>query len=1122
RAGASPLQLMRLNGLPGERAERDTLFSPPPPANQKGVPALSRDALDGRLRRHLANAPWGPDADRAVAEWAAKATGATVTLVEENGTAHTYAGPSADAPHLRLRRRGGDFVPLLLRTPAPAPAPVPKPKAPTDGGVPGLPGEEEAYELSTLSGTEPQPQPQPHGGTDSDADSDSDGEEDTPIWADPEWLTAVFGPQWSRAPRARLQETSQALHELVEEAAGGRPTRDGLADLVRHVLHLPLRARVRNQDVLDLGALALEASSDDLATADDLAGYFVDRQIETRRDALAEETQLRDADRTPAGRDFTGAGRGLPAPDSYLAERSGRAAVRSPEWRKPYLFVAGAAEGGGVEIVTPWRTFVVRDAEEMARIISYDSRRPGGADIVLALPPAFAAQVADLVAGTTARPVWYPLGPAEVATHPTTGAAHLVVHRRAGEAGPDWTTPPPPREPGLPGARDLGSGDSDTDTDDGHDSDDGSDSGSTSDGDAEFDRLADLAQFERRIDALRPRPLITRAYEVLDDSGTGVLFTEPGPRTVGEVRTAEGAEGPALVLPHRTPRDVPATDRPPLHISEDRTVALLSAGDDTTGRGRQVYATRTAIERSSARLAAAGAGVRLEADPSVRVVLDQEDGTPGEPLFRVEPRFLTGSGASEHAFTRDFARMVAGTDAAPLSHLAFRAPDGTVATAPVNGLHGREVTGTHHLAQALTEVAHGIRPATGVSPEWAVRQAGRDPRFTGGVVGAPTPGEAYGRALGHTQDNARRGPLTQAAARTGVNQFAWAEVGEGYLIQSVSTTDDGGAQLFTHNHAKPDDPVGPHAPYHFAQVVLASEDGTHQITLENETHSRTPIPDDRLDAVVDENLDRYDEARLNGLARESEGRAATARRDGAAPAEVARLEAFARTARALAAVHEAEHVRWYFTEDRPEHALAQREVDQARARARDAVRSAAPVGENKDQWFFRAYSKRPGESAHAVNAALLSGRSPAVSNPLTVVALHGHALRPDQRTVRFAEQQHTPSPDADENLDALALSLARTGLWNHANGLPLPSVTVTGHGNRSRASGQKRAEAVGKALGDRLGRLLRTFQEGAPGPHVRLADFTLTLDAQRVRRATDPDRGRLVTVDIDDRRHTSG
>lgn len=169
---------------------------------------------------------------------------------------------SADAPHLRLRRRGGDFVPLLLRTPAPAPAPKPKtptpkpetseplvpkpkapesPKAPSDGDLPGLSGEEEAYELSTLSGAEPQPQPlsQPHENTgirtgtgsdsETDSDSDSEGEEDTPIWADPEWLTAVFGPQWNRAPRARLQETSQALYELVEEVAGGRPTRDGLA-----------------------------------------------------------------------------------------------------------------------------------------------------------------------------------------------------------------------------------------------------------------------------------------------------------------------------------------------------------------------------------------------------------------------------------------------------------------------------------------------------------------------------------------------------------------------------------------------------------------------------------------------------------------------------------------------------------------------------------------------------------------------------------------------------------------------------------------------------------------------------------------------------------------------------
>ncbi|NKQ27266.1 hypothetical protein HF200_23315, partial [Streptomyces galbus] len=117
RAGATPSQLMRLNGLPGEPAERDALFTPPPLRVRPGAPAPSPEALEGHLRRHLSEAPWGPEADRAVARWAAAATGTTVTLIEENGTAHTYAGPSTDSPHLRLRRRGGDFVPLLPRTP---------------------------------------------------------------------------------------------------------------------------------------------------------------------------------------------------------------------------------------------------------------------------------------------------------------------------------------------------------------------------------------------------------------------------------------------------------------------------------------------------------------------------------------------------------------------------------------------------------------------------------------------------------------------------------------------------------------------------------------------------------------------------------------------------------------------------------------------------------------------------------------------------------------------------------------------------------------------------------------------------------------------------------------------
>ncbi|WP_446048280.1 hypothetical protein, partial [Streptomyces olivaceus] len=194
----------------------------------------------------------------------------------------------------------------------------------------------------------------------------------------------------------------------------------------------------------------------------------------------------------------------------------------------------------------------------------------------------------------------------------------------------------------------------------------------------------------------------------------------------------------------------------------------------------------------------------------------------------------------------------------------------------------------------------------------------------------------------------------------------------------------------------------------------------------------------------------------------AEQRLADARRDGADATETARLGDLARVARALAEVHDAEQIPFYFDEDRPEHALALREVERARTRAKEAIRAAAPLLDPADLWFFRAYSKRPGESAHEVNAALLSEDAPALANPLTTVVLHGHAPRPHQRTIRFAREQHDLPSGADAAIDALARTLARVGLWNRAHGLPLPAVTVTGHGNRSQASARKRAEAVGR------------------------------------------------------------
>ncbi|MFD0542031.1 hypothetical protein ACFQ1B_01400 [Streptomyces mexicanus] len=132
RSATSPNQLMRRFGLPGRPEERDGLFHPPPPRLLTGrtLPDTEderRAVREIALRNHLAAGLWDAAADRVMAAWAARATGATVTLVEENGTAHTYPGTSKSTAKLVLRRRGRDVLPLL---PVPSPATVPvKPEA---------------------------------------------------------------------------------------------------------------------------------------------------------------------------------------------------------------------------------------------------------------------------------------------------------------------------------------------------------------------------------------------------------------------------------------------------------------------------------------------------------------------------------------------------------------------------------------------------------------------------------------------------------------------------------------------------------------------------------------------------------------------------------------------------------------------------------------------------------------------------------------------------------------------------------------------------------------------------------------------------------------------------------
>ncbi|WP_328635174.1 WXG100-like domain-containing protein [Streptomyces sp. NBC_00356] len=232
RAGVQAAQLMRMNGLPGKPDERSSLFSPPPPKQAPNTPAPSQDARDGHLRRHLAEAPWQHEADRTVAEWAASATGTTLTLIEENGTAHTYAGPSSDSTHIRLRRRGGDFVPLLERSPAPRP--------------------EQAYELDTLSGAGPTTE-----ATDATPDTD-EGPTFVPFKSGNfEFTNLNHTNERYRDKAVRIIDVLKK-HQTIRDYVGGRP--------VRITLHV--RTTETPADVIDRGDAGVDIN---------LASYYFEK-----------------------------------------------------------------------------------------------------------------------------------------------------------------------------------------------------------------------------------------------------------------------------------------------------------------------------------------------------------------------------------------------------------------------------------------------------------------------------------------------------------------------------------------------------------------------------------------------------------------------------------------------------------------------------------------------------------------------------------------------------------------------------------------------------------------------------------------------------------------------------
>ncbi|MFI1400899.1 toxin glutamine deamidase domain-containing protein [Streptomyces sp. NPDC020681] len=593
-------------------------------------------------------------------------------------------------------------------------------------------------------------------------------------------------------------------------------------------------------------------------------------------------------------------------------------------------------------------------------------------------------------------------------------------------------------------------------------------------------------------DALRARPLTTSIYEVLGGDGHSVLFRHPGPIRNETLTLGERQEGavPSVVVLKQDYEEIRVKDHPVLGISEDRTLALYNGEP-----GQLVFATRKAVASSNAALAAAGSGVRLRVNEGLSMRIPAPNGGHCE-LLRVQPEFLTRSGRPEEEVCRDFAQMVSGGGRA--SHAVFRGPEGSdVDTGPINALASSEVTGIHHLAQALARVADDQHVPREVGPAWAAHQVLRDDRPMGGI-GGPAPGESYGNALHHAAfDDQRRGAMSEAARRIGINEHAWAEVGESYLVHSVTAPDDHGVPSLKRNYAKPGEPETSYFGYHFAAVVLSSEDGGHQVTLENFTRRRTMSR--QMSTVVQANLRRSPLVSLKQLETTADDKLRRAEDDGLTGDELRKLRGYRALAQALVGAKKAGEDLSAALPGTQEYAEAERVRDLAVKGAAQRMRQASALVEGKERWHFRMFSRRPGETMHEVSAQLLTIAPSDHANPLTTVIVHGHQI-PPQQTIRFDEGSHRVGREEMFKIDHVARHLATVGLWNRSQGLPLPQATVTSYGSSRlpNLSGMlpntspSRAVTIERVLREGLDRVLHERQRTTAGPRLIAHDFKIT------------------------------
>ncbi|MEU7289606.1 hypothetical protein AB0A81_30745 [Streptomyces flaveolus] len=540
---------------------------------------------------------------------------------------------------------------------------------------------------------------------------------------------------------------------------------------------------------------------------------------------------------------------------------------------------------------------------------------------------------------------------------------------------------------------------------------------------------------------------VTEAYTVhrgSESEADGVF------RRISPIRPSDNGELRLATLR----QDLTMDDHPPLHMSGDGTLALSAAGEV-----REAFTTRAAHERAAAALRAADSGVELLLDEDVFLTVSHQ-GTE-RVLHRVRPEFTE----TPTDVGRDLARDLIG---GMPDHLVIRDRQGSISPGPVRAADGLTVSELHRLTVVIAEVADGthLTPRT-PNVFWAADRAGVRGHDDTAPPLTPLPGRTYGAYPGADQHEPYR-RLQNMAAEIGVNSHAWAEIGEAYLTQSIGEPGpDGTLSLQNHTHAfhPVDNPLGSH----YATVVLASEDGSSQVTLEN--YQRSGSIRRASEKIVEENLARFAD-RLGELRARYQDEADAARpgsRESALATDALRAVDGLRALRDARVA--AERLPAGVERDAAL-ARAERTGRVAQQRLRTLSRKLG-LPRSGEQWHMRLVGARPHETFHEQMAGLREGGSPGiVGNPITAVVVGGHNAPVGPASwFTFDEGRKELSADDESRLRRLARQVARVGLWNSSHGMPLPRITISTGGNGVR---EGRVRNRGAGLLDRTRRARET------------------------------------------------